>query len=347
MRKTTRPGLFVIAMCLSASSSGDPAPSLCARLAGQAERIPALDWAASTSDPMDKLVNGRALGRSDHVLSPVEERLVTDPAWRQEFSVGAEAVLGVERLEGTDIYRIDSFQGTANCQSMVFVEASTGQLPRRLSAPFDAHPCTTQYGRFGHAFGQPLFMVGGQINMADLTRSYTISAWQGRSKGWTPPCAVRLEFEQRLKLSGRYCSSDTALCKAAAGLAPAIAEAYGRSSPLDPSAFADGRQPPEALAAALGEKSSVPLEFPTFGETTAGTKNPFLTSFSNARPPASMALWIDGRWWLGVVGIAGIGWRESSTSLVVVYAVTDAGLAPAASFQVEKLPAGSARARWQ
>ncbi len=347
MKKTTKTGLFVIAMGLSAASSGDPGPSLCERLAGQAEQIPALDWVASSDDPMDKLVNGRALGGSDHVLSPVEERLVTDPAWRQEFSVGPEAVLGVQRLEGTDVYRIDSFQGTANCQSMVFVEASTGKTLRRLSAPFEAQPCTTQYGRFGHAFGQPLFIVGGRVAMAELARSYTISAWQRRSKGWTQPCELRLEFEQRLKLSGSYCSSDTALCKAAAGSAPAIAEAYGRSAPLDPLAFADGRQPPEALTEALGEMSRAPLEFPTFGGTKAGTNNPFLTSFSNALTPARMVLWIDGRWWLGVVGIAGIGWRESSTSLVVIYAVTDAGLAPAASFQVEKLPAGSARAHWQ
>ncbi len=347
MTKTTKTGLFMIAMGLSAACSGDPRPGLCQRLAGQAERIPALDWAAQTDDPMDKLVNGRAVGGSDHVLSPLEKRLVTDPAWRQEFSVGPEAVLGIQRLEGTDVYRIDSFQGTANCQSMVFVEASTGTAPHRLSAPFEAQPCTTQYGRFGHAFGQPLFMVGGQVDMVELARSYTISAWQARSRRWTQPCELRLEFDQRLKLSGSYCSSDTALCKAAAGLAPDIAETYGRSAPFDPLAFVDGRQPPQALAEALGEKSSAPLEFPTFGATTAGTKNPFLTSFSNALTPARMALWVDGRWWLGVVGIAGIGWRESSTSLVVIYAVTDAGLAPAASFQVEKLPAGSARAHWQ
>ena len=346
MKKPTKFGLFVIAMSLSAASAGNPEPGLCQRLAKPAEQVPVADWTASFDDPMDRLVNGHALGGSAHALSPVEERLVNDPALRQQLSVGPEAVLGVDQLAGTDIYRIDAFQGTANCQYMVFVEASTGTPPRRVPAPFDASPCTTQYGRFGQAFGQPLFMVGGQVTMSELARSYTIAAWQGQGKGWTRPCELKLEFEERLALSGSYCLSDTALCRAAADMAPTVVAAYRQRPRLDPLAFAGGRQPPEALALQFS-KPSIALEFPTFGGSTAGARNPFLTNFSNARPPALLGLWIDGRWWLGVVGIAGIGWRESTTSLVVIYTMTDAGPVPAASFQVEQLPAGSARAHWK
>lgn len=347
MKKPINIGLLVIGMSLSAASAGNPGPNLCQRLAGPAERIPVVDWIASIHDPMDRLVRGRAPSRPAHDLSPIEERLVNDPAWRRELSVGPEAVLGVERLAGTDFYRVDSFQGTANCQYMVFVEASAATPPRRVSAPFEASPCTTQYGRFGHAFGLPLFMVGGSVAMSGLGRSYTISAWQGRRKGWTQACELKLEFERKLQLSGSYCSSDTALCTAAAGLAPAVVGAYERSAELDPIAFAGGRQPPDALTMQLGDKTSAPLEFPTFGGTTGEANNPFLTSFSNSRAPARLALWIDGRWWLGVVGVAGIGWRESTTSLLVVYGLADSGPVPAASFQVETLPAGSAQAHWQ
>ena len=89
------------------------------------------------------------------------------------------------------------------------------------------------------------------------------------------------------------------------------------------------------------------MALPTFGAKTAGTVNPFFTSFSNAQAPAGLALWLDGRWWLGVVGIAGVGWRASTTSLLAVYEVTEAGPVPAASFQVQKLPAGPAQAEWQ
>jgi len=67
----------------------------------------------------------------------------------------------------------------------------------------------------------------------------------------------------------------------------------------------------------------------------------------NARTPARMALWLDGRWWLGVVGGAGVGWRESTTFLVIVYALTDAGLASAASCRLEKVPDAAARVHWQ
>jgi len=346
MKKSTKVALFLAAMSLSAACAGNSERSVCERLAVPAERIPAADWITSSDDPIDRLVNGHALGGSAHELSPVEDRLLNDPAFRKELSVGPEAVLGVEQMAGTDIYRIDAFQGTANCQYMVFVEASAGTLPHRVPAPFDATPCTTQFGRFGHAFGQPLFVVGGQVSMSKLARGYTISAWQGRPKGWTRPCELKLEFAQRLELSGTYCSSDTSVCQAAASVAPAIVGAYQQSRRLDPLAFVEGLQPPEALTAQL-RNASIALEFPTFGSSTTGAKNPFLTSFSIARPPDLLALWIDGRWRLGVVGTAGIGWRESTTSLVVIYTMTDAGPVPAASFQVEELPAGSAKAHWE
>ena len=292
-------------------------------------------------------MEGRALSRSGRNLSPVEKRLVNDPDLRQEFSIGPEEALGIERLAGTDVYRIDSFKGTANCQYMVFIKASAGQPLRRLSLPFKAELCTTQYGHFGNVFGQPVFVVGGQVAMGELARTYTISGWNGRRQGWTQACELRLEFEQRLKLSGSYCSSEAPLCKAAASLAPAIVEAFGKTSPLDPLAFANGLEPPDALMELVSYESNTLPEFPTFGAKTEGTANPFLTTFSYSKAPARLALWIEGRWWLGVVGVAGIGWRESMTALVVISAISDAGPAPVASFQVDKLTAGPARALWQ
>ncbi|WP_320422036.1 hypothetical protein [Roseateles agri] len=340
--------MIAIAMSFSAVSSSEPEPSLCQSLASEAEQVPAGEWAAAAYDPMNTLVNARVSHSAARKLSPIEERLVKDPTLHEEFSVGPEETLDVERLDGTDVYRVDSFQGTANCQYSVFIEAPPGKPSHHLSAPFDADTCTTQYGRFGHAFGQPVFMVGGVFEMTGLARSYKISAWQGHDKAWGPACELKLEFKQTLKLSGSHCSPDAALCKAAARVAPAIADAYGHRGPaLDPLAFAQGHKPPAALAKLLGDQWNSGMELPTFGAKTAGTVNPFFTSFSNSQGPAGLALWLDGRWWLGVVGIAGIGWRESTTSLLAVYAVTDDGPVPAASFQVEKLPAGPAQAEWR
>lgn len=129
MKKPTKFGLFVTAMSLSAASAGNPEPGLCQRLAKPAEQVPVADWTAPFDDPMDRLVNGHALGGSAHALSPVEERLVNDPALRQQLSVGPEAVLGVDQLPGTDIYRVDAFQGTANCQYMVFLACADSRSP--------------------------------------------------------------------------------------------------------------------------------------------------------------------------------------------------------------------------
>ncbi len=339
-------GVIAFAMSMSTAISAHPEPSICQRLAGLAEQVPADAWAASDHDPMDQLLNRRPLRESERKRSKTEARLVNDPALRKEFSVGPETALGIERLAGTDVYRIESFQGTANCQSMLFVEASEGQPPHRLPLPFEAQACVTQHGRFGHAFGQALVVVGGQVAMGELARSYTISGWQERDKRWTPPCELKLEFERRLKLSGRYCSAEGPLCKAAATLAPGIAEAFDKRSPLDPLAFANGLEPPEAVLAWVKEESNTAMEFPSFGAKTKGSADVFLTTFSNARAPARLALRIEDTWWLGVVGVAGVGWRESTTSLVVISAMTNTGPVPVASFQVEKIPAGRASAQW-
>lgn len=347
MKRAIKPGLISVAMSMSAAILADPLPSMCQRLARLAKQVPAVNWVTSIQDPMDKLMEGRDLNRSGRNLSSFEKRLVNDTALRQEFSVGPEEALGIERLVGTDVYRIDAFKGTANCQYMVFIKASAGLPLRRLSLPFKAEPCVTQYGRFGNAFGQPLFVVGGQVAMGELARTYMISGWNGRRKDWTQACQLRLEFEQKLKLSGSYCSSEAPLCKAAATLAPALVEAFGKTSPLDPLAFANGLEPPDALMELVSYETNALPEFPTFAVKTGGTANPFLTTFSYSKAPARLALWIEGRWWLGVVGVAGIGWRESMTALVVISAMTDAGPAPVASFQVDKLPAGPARALWQ
>ena len=344
MNKTLKAGLCVIALGISSAGSAHPEPSVCQRLAGPAEHVPAVDWTGRLDDPMDKLVNSHA--PDGHALTPLETRLLEDPDLRKSLEVAPEAPLGIDRLQGTNVYRIDSFQGSANCQYMVFVEASTGMPPRRLSAPFDAQACTTQYGRFGSAFGQRLFIVGGPIDMAQLARNYTISTWQGPQEGWTVPCELKLEFKQALKVSGRYCAKDEAFCKAAADLAPGIVEAYDKSPRLDPLLFTDGREPPDSVKQQL-IRSSVPLAFPTFGKSTEGAADPFLTSLSIARAPSGMALWIAGRWWYGLVGVAGIGWRESTTSLLVIYDVTGAEPVPMASFQVQKYPAGPPRALWR
>jgi hypothetical protein len=344
--------LIVFLMGLAAAACAADGSNPCQGLAAQVQRIPAADWLAPGPDPMDKLVNFRATDRPQRSLTPVEEQLLLDPNWRRQLSVGPQEPLDIERLEGTDIYRIDSFQGTATCQTMLFVEAPPAKPPRRISAPFDApQPCTTQRARFGHALGDPLYVVGGRDSMEGLARTYRVSAWKAREKAWTPSCQLKLAFDSRLELSGRYCSSDTALCQAAAGVASAIVGAYQSNPSLDPLSFAVRRDPPPALKALLEAKgASLPpsaAELPTFSATTPRARDVFLTSFSNAKQPSRLALWLDGRWWLGVVGIAGVGWRSSTTSLLAVYAVTADGLVPAAGFQVDQLAAGSARAQWR
>jgi len=82
-------------------------------------------------------------------------------------------------------------------------------------------------------------------------------------------------------------------------------------------------------------------------ERLAGTDEAFPVAGSNSRDEAGVSLWLGGRRWLGVAAVAGIGWRTSLTTLLVVYALTDADPVPVASFQVQTLPACPAAVQWR
>jgi hypothetical protein len=319
------------------------AGSLCEQLADEARRQPAAAWAAG-ADPLQQVLQiaRRPPGQQPTAL---ERELIGNPKLREALDAPADELLDVERLAGTDVYRIDSVQGTARCQSMVFVEARPGTAPRPIEAPVVDIPCVTQRGDFGHLAGQPLFVVHGAADMLQLERRYLIVPWTDR--GWGQTCTLTTEFRQRLQLAGRYCSADARLCEAGRDVAVGIAEAYEAARTggpeLQPLSFTAGRMPdPELLRAASDlDRNALPA-FPAFG-ADARWLNFFEMNYANVEP-ASLVLWLDGRWWLGVVGRAGVGWREGSVSLLALFALHDGALVPMAGYQVRIVNDGLSRA---
>lgn len=75
------------------------------------------------------------------------------------------------------------------------------------------------------------------------------------------------------------------------------------------------------------------LVFPTF-TADRDRQDPFLTRYANV-VSMRLALWLDGRWWLGVVGRAGVGWREGPMVLLSIFALRDGALLPMAGYRIE------------
>ena len=62
-------------------------------------------------------------------------------------------------------------------------------------------------------------------------------------------------------------------------------------------------------------------------------------TFSNG-DPRRLPVFIDGRWWLAVVGRGGVGWREGEAVLVALFAPPGRPADAVASYQFITGPAG-------
>lgn len=307
--------------------------SLCGALAAEARRLPASAW-VGPQGPFEQVLRIERHPPGE-VPSALARELAQSPVLREALAAEPGWPMAVERLAGTDVYRADAIQGTANCQYSVFVEARPGAAVRRIDAPFDGAPCWTQSGAFGHPLGQAAYLVRGASSSLSQDDEIRLARWTGQ--GWGPACRLKLSFSKSFRLSGEFCS-DAALCKAARGQALAIGKAYDlarqRDEPFDAAVWAAGMKPGDGLMEAMQRITSwSPTEFPPPGVERRGLDG-FTTGYSNVKIQA-FAWHLDGAWFVGLVGHAGVGWRESAVTLVSLFALADGQLKPVAGFQVE------------
>lgn len=337
MNKVIGAGL-ALALSWSAGAADAAGPSLCARLADEARRLPAAAWAGP--EPLGRWLNWAEPGAP----SAVAQALAADPQWRERVGASAGEAVGVQHLAGTPVHLVESFAGTAHCQSVALVEAWPGQPARELPAGLDGTElCMTGSARLAQVFGHPALVVGGATTMTSEDYRYRITPWAGQ--GWGPSCRVEWRLRTALTSASRYCAPGEAVCEVGQPVARQLALAYESSAPLDAQRFAEGRRPDATVLGALasaptdaGAVGDPNLPLPLFGADEAALE-PMDAQFSNA-DPRRLPVFIGGRWWLAVVGRGGVGWREGGAVLVALFAPPGRAGDAVASYQFFVGPAG-------
>jgi hypothetical protein len=331
-------------LALACLNSVAAEPSLCTRLADEARRAPPATWASA--DPLAAWLKPAGPAAP----SPTVTALASDARWRQMLAASDGQPLDVQQLGGAPVYLLEDIAGTAHCQSLVLVEARPGLPARQLKPPFALDGmdlCMTQSAAFAQVLGQPAFIVGGAPSMVSPDLRYRIAGWTG--SGWKPACSLQLRRSTAMTRTQRFCAPGHPACAAGEAVAQRLAQAYeadrAGKAKLDARAFNGGREPEDGVAAALNPPLAEPgaigdmnPPFPVFG-ADVNRLDPMLTTFSNA-DPRRLPVWVNGRWWLAVVGRAGVGWREGEAVLVALFAAPGRSADGVASYQFRIAPAG-------
>lgn len=339
-------GLALLALAPLGAAAAAP---LCEQLASQARGLPETAWRAENS-PLRELLRFES---RPQVRAPaaLQRELRHSPELREALGITSDSAFEIERLSGTQVYRVDAFGGSANCQSSVFYQIKTKGKPRRISAPFEASPCATQSGAFGHPLGQAAYVVYRSSSALSQDQVIQLAPWTVR--GWGAACKLSLSFRVAYRISREFCA-DPAVCTSARQTALALARAYGKTREpeleqeahdkameergLDTSRWTEGRALDEAFSQALRRMDSQiegpqSIEFPSF-DADPRSLEVFTSSYANV-DVRKVPLLLNGQWALAVVGKAGVGWRESTVTLVSLFLLKDGQFQSAAGFQVQ------------
>ncbi len=331
---------------LTGGAAGAGQLSLCMRLADEVRQAPAAAW--TRDDPMSAWIQPAPPASP----SPTVKALATDARWREQLGVPEDRPLPVHRLEGTPVYMVDEVAGTAACQSLLLSEAQSGKPARQIRPPFglegqDMSLCMTQSAFFARVLGRPSFLVGGAPSMISPNLHYRIATWVDGA--WAQPCGITVRRTTALTAAQHFCAPGSPVCDTGLPVAQRLAQAYeaarAANRPLDATAFNGGPTPDAAVASALNpplaEENAVGNmnpPFPVFG-ADASRLNPMLNVFSNAAPRV-LAVQVEGRWWMAVVGRSGVGWREGDAVLVALFAPPGRAADGVASYQFLSRPSG-------
>lgn len=346
-----RHGLAGLALaCLGGGTAEAAEPSLCARLAGEATRLPATTWTHSGPEPLAAWLKEASPPSPPGQSSPTEAAIAADPRWLDRVYVSEGDAVTVDHLAGTSVYMVSHISGTASCQSLVLVEVQPSQPARELAAPFKVDGmelCYRRRAQFINVLGRPALVASGDASIGHPDRDYSIAPWTGKS--WGRACDLTLRMRVTMAPGQHFCAPGASVCEAGQQVAEQLAKAYEADrtlgASLNPSRFSAGRKPDAAVMAALkaplverGSVGDFNLDLPVFGADVRRL-SAMNTSFSNA-DPRRLPVFIDGRWWLAVVGRGGVGWREGEAILVALFAPPGRPTDAVAAYQFITGPAG-------
>jgi hypothetical protein len=331
---------LLAAVSMASAGGGANRLAICEGLAGQARKLPAAAW--SKPEPLSPWFRQSSRANS-RVLSATERALLADPQWSEELGDQGSAMVFADHLRGTDVYLLESFAGTAHCQSLRLFRAPAGREPELLALPSwlkDGELCVTDRAFFATVLGQPMLVAGGAPGSTSLDQQYKMASWTGR--GWGQPSTLSLSLRRRLTLAEAHCAPGASVCEAGRLLATQLAAAYevdrdggqlldteffAKGLPLGEDTLAELGGPPMEAGAAGGENPEVPL----FGDTTSSNLFPNAYSYVEIR---RLAVFVNGTWWWAVVGHPGIGWRETPDVLVTLFALPGHAADAVASYRV-------------
>lgn len=342
-----------------------PQPSLCQRLASKVRHAPSV--VALRSDPLKAWVSGT---RAEWPLEPGSAPSAANTLLRHTLEsrgfMSSRQPAELKHLAGTDVYMLGTMGGSAECQTAAFARVGRDKKALLLPNPKGyTAPCWNVHGQLATVLGDPAYVELGTAGMNDPDTLIRVTPWV-TGTGWGKPCQLVFRMQRKFVLTKRYCGSQT-VCRAAESMAVSVARAYFsyRHLPKPPKFsfgpynlvpnFSYPRQSKEGgpLSAIVsrawhllmnleqtrspggqGLYSLLTAEFPTFGHPESDGR--WGDSFSYV-DFALFPVTLNGRHYLGAVGLDGIGWKEGSRTLVALYAApTPAArtLTPLAGFVV-------------
>lgn len=325
----------MLALLLAETGIAQAAPSLCEGLAQTLSRTPA----AASQQAADPLKQRLALATAQPLALAAAE--LSESVAVELLPEVSPAELALERLPGQALLHLYTYQGTAGCQLSRFALPEGAGRWRLVAGPAlldeRSSPCGTLSGSLARLDGQPVFVVHGRERQTEEAEVYRLAAWEGAQ--WGPSCSLHLRYPLRYRLESAHCAAAPAICRRAQALALSLGERYDRArasgARFEPPRAA---RAPAALKAALSRLDlTVPPAFPGAERAAADA---FTAGYANADLQA-FALSMDGRWFLALLGHAGVGWRESAQTLLGLYVPDPAGqLLPVAGYRVLRERAG-------
>ncbi len=337
--------ILVLSLAFAAASAQAAEPSLCRRLAVQARAVAPAAWDKGDA----ALAPALSLMDDSSASTGVAQRISEDAAVRKALDAGAYEPIPAEILPDVRLAMAVRTEGTLECREFAFARLDAQGKPSLVPAPAriahnrEGDLCWTRTADLGHVFGQAAVVEHGANDQTTDDEDIFVTPWT--AAGWGRTCAVKLRFRRAFALTARHCG-DAAVCAMAGDQAPAIAKAYDdyRRLASQKAAFTAPGQgsttPPDAIAAyALDHAGGTGVpDFPLFGDKP-DPSSPEGEGFSYSGL-AYFPLTLGGVTYLAAAGHAGVGWRESDTTLLAVYVLQDGALVPKASFAIDRSVAG-------
>jgi len=283
----------------------------------------------------DRLVGG------DDIIKRIRETLNPSDELVRALGGFFENVGDVSSLPDSDLHMVETFGGSAGCESFLFFRSTKGaqsqllpNLPLKGVRDGDNLICGG-YGDDGHLAR----ILGTDVFLESISQgtnnNYEFRVLPIEGMQWGPACRVEADFRTEYHVAEVFVQNDGPVTEAALiDVAPQIVEQHDAAK--DPRSFSFGPAVPQAekenvqtmmdLVAKSLRSQPDGVVVPAFGREKDLT--PMQATLPSLRPGDNYPLVLGGRTYLMTVGHTGIGSRVSGDSAAILYVLKDGQLEP-------------------